>query len=143
MKWTVLALLLAVTSVNYLDRLLLSVLAPVLRDHFHFTEALYGNVNAAFQVFYALGFLASGALIDRYGVKRALTAGAICWSLASAMHASVTGAAQFGVWRAMLGFSEAVNFPACNKRRWPSGSRPRTGHWPPGGSSTRGPTSPR
>ncbi len=115
MQWTILALLLAVTSINYLDRLLLSVLAPVLRDHFHFTEGLYGNVNAAFQVFYALGFLASGAIIDRYGVKKGLTVGAICWSLASAMHASVVGAAQFGVWRAILGFSEAINFPACNK----------------------------
>ena len=115
MKWFVLALLLVVTSVNYLDRLLLSVLAPVLRDQFHFSEQLYGNVNAAFQICYAVGFLISGALIDRYGLKRGLAVGAAVWSVVSAMHASVTSAAQFGLWRALLGFSEAVNFPACNK----------------------------
>jgi MFS transporter, ACS family, hexuronate transporter len=115
MRWVVLALLLAVTSVNYLDRLLLSVLAPVLRDQFHFNESLYGNINAAFQICYAFGFLASGALIDRYGVKRGLAVGAALWSVASAMHATVTGAAQFGVWRGVLGLTESVNFPACNK----------------------------
>ena len=108
-------MLLAVTSINYLDRLLLSVLAPVLRDYLHFTDSLYGNVNAAFQVSYAFGFLAAGALIDRYGLKKGLAAGAALWSVASAMHASVTGAVQFGAWRAMLGLTEAVNFPACNK----------------------------
>jgi ACS family hexuronate transporter-like MFS transporter len=104
MRWTVLAMLLAVTSINYLDRLLLSVLTPVFRDYFHFTEHLYGNVNAAFQLFYAFGFLASGVLIDRYGLTKGLAAGAALWSVASAMHASVTGATQFGAWRAMLGF---------------------------------------
>jgi len=115
MRWIVLALLLAVTSINYLDRLLLSVLSPILRDHFHFSESLYGNINAAFQICYAFGFLASGWLLDKYGVKRGLAAGAALWSVASALHASVTGAAQFGAWRALLGLSEAVNFPACNK----------------------------
>ena len=115
MRWFVLALLLAVTSINYLDRLLLSVLAPVLRDHFHFTERLYGYVNGSFQICYAFGFLASGALLDRYGVKRSLAVGAAVWSVASALHATVTGAAQFGAWRGLLGLTEAVNFPACNK----------------------------
>ncbi len=115
MRWVVLALLLAVTSINYLDRLLMSVLAPVLRDQFHFTTRLYGNVSAAFQICYALGFLVSGALIDRYGVKRGLAVGAAIWSVVSAMHATVSGAAEFGAWRALLGLSEAVNFPACNK----------------------------
>jgi MFS transporter, ACS family, hexuronate transporter len=114
-RWVVLALLLAVTSINYLDRLLLSVLAPVIRDQFHFNPSLYGNINAVFQLCYAFGFLASGALIDRYGVKRGLAVGATLWSVASAMHASVTGAAQFGVWRGILGLTESINFPACNK----------------------------
>ena len=69
MRWIVLALLLTVTSINYLYRLLLSVLSPILRDHFHFSESLYGNINAAFQICYAFGFLASGWLLDKYGVK--------------------------------------------------------------------------
>ena len=108
-------MLLAVTSINYLDRLLLSVLAPVLRDYFHFTDNLYGNISGAFQIAYAIGFLVLGKMIDRFGTKKGLALAATVWSVASAMHAVVTGAAQFGGWRVVLGFSEAANFPACTK----------------------------
>lgn len=111
----ILSLLLAVTSINYLDRLLLSVLAPVLRDYFHFNESLYGNISGAFQIAYAIGFLVLGRLLDRFGTKTGLAIAATVWSIASALHATVTGAAQFGGWRVVLGFSEAANFPACTK----------------------------
>jgi len=64
MRWAVLSMLLAVTSINYLDRLLLSVLAPVLRDYFHFNESLYGNISGAFQIAYAVGFLVLVRMLD-------------------------------------------------------------------------------
>jgi ACS family hexuronate transporter-like MFS transporter len=115
MRWIVLSMLLAVTSINYLDRLLLSVLAPVLRDYFHFNESLYGNISGAFQIAYAVGFLVLGRMLDRFGTKTGLAVAATVWSLASAMHATVTGAAQLGGWRVVLGFSESANFPACSK----------------------------
>jgi len=115
MRWAVLALLLAVTSINYLDRLLFSVLSPVLRDEFRFNEQLYGNVTAAFQVAYAIGFLALGPMLDRLGTRAGLSLAAVVWTLASFLHSTVTGAAQFGIWRGLLGFSEGANFPACNK----------------------------
>ncbi len=111
----VLSLLVAVTTINYLDRLLLSVLAPVLRDSFHFSDSVYGNISGAFQIAYALGFLALGKLVDRYGTKIGLAVAAAVWSAASLMHATVTSAGQFGAWRALLGLSEGANFPACNK----------------------------
>ena len=56
-RWIVLWLLFAATTINYLDRLLFSTLSPVLRDEFHFTPAQYGNLSAAFQSSYAIGFL--------------------------------------------------------------------------------------
>ncbi len=115
MRWIVLSMLLAVTSINYLDRLLLSVLAPVLRDYFHFNESLYGNISGAFQIAYAIGFLVLGRMLDRFGTKTGLAVAATVWSLVSAMHATVTSAAQFGGWRVALGFSESANFPACSK----------------------------
>ena len=115
MRWAVLALLLAVTSINYLDRLLFSVLSPVLRDEFRFDERLYGNVTAAFQVAYAVGFLALGPMLDRLGTKAGLALAALVWTVASLLHATVSGAAQFGIWRGLLGFAEGANFPACNK----------------------------
>ena len=115
MRWMILSLLVAVTMINYLDRLLLSVLSPVLRDYFHFNESLYGNVSAAFQIAYAFGFLALGKFVDRYGTKVGLGVAAAVWSTASLMHATVTNASQFGAWRAMLGLAEGANFPACTK----------------------------
>jgi len=115
MRWKVLALLVAATMVNYLDRLLLSVLSPVLRDYFHFSERLYGVVTGAFQIAYAVGFLVLGRWVDRVGTKTGLAVAAAAWSVASLLHATVTGAAQFGVWRTMLGFFEGAIFPSCTK----------------------------
>jgi ACS family hexuronate transporter-like MFS transporter len=115
MRWLVLGLLVTVTMVNYLDRLLLSVLSPVLRDYFHFNERLYGNITGAFQIAYAFGFLALGKIVDRVGTKMGLGIAAAVWSAASLLHATVTNAAQFGAWRAVLGLAESANFPACNK----------------------------
>jgi len=111
----VLSLLLAVTTINYLDRLLMSVLAPVLRDYFHFSSSLYGNISGAFQIAYAIGYLIMGRLVDKYGVKAGLGIAAAVWSVASLLHATVTGATQFGGWRTLLGFAEGANFPSCNK----------------------------
>jgi ACS family hexuronate transporter-like MFS transporter len=101
--------------VNYLDRLLLSVLSPVLRDYFHFDETLYGNITGAFQIAYAFGFLALGKFVDRVGTKVGLGVAAAVWSVASLLHATVASAVQFGAWRAVLGLAESANFPACNK----------------------------
>lgn len=130
MRWIVLGMLLAVTSINYLDRLLLSVLAPVLRDTFHFSESLYGNISGAFQIAYAIGFLVLGRMIDRFGTKRGLAVAATAWSMVSALHATVTGAAQFGGWRVVLASRKRPTFPHAPKRyrngfRWKNGrSRP-------------------
>ena len=115
MRWIVLGLLLAATTINYLDRLMLSVLSPVLRDYFHFNESMYGNITAVFQLAYAFGYLFLGRLLDRMGTRYGFAIAAAVWSAASALHATVTGAAQFGIWRGMLGFAEGANFPACSK----------------------------
>jgi hypothetical protein len=88
MRWIVLGLLVTVTMVNYLDRLLLSVLSPVLRDYFHFNESLYGNITGAFQIAYAFGFLALGKFVDRVGTKIGLGVAAAVWSAASLLHAA-------------------------------------------------------
>ena len=115
MRWFVLSLLFAVTTINYMDRLMLSVLSPVLRDSFHLNESLYGNIAAAFQLSYALGYIVLGKAIDKFGTRTGLAVAAIVWSFASALHATVSDATQFGAWRALLGFSEGANFPACSK----------------------------
>lgn len=110
-----LGLLTAVTMVNYLDRLVLTVLAPVLRDYFHFDERLYGYIAGAFQIAYAFGFLVLGRWVDRVGTKIGLGVAVMVWSGASMLHATVSNAAQFAAWRGMLGLAESANFPACTK----------------------------
>ncbi len=76
---------------------------------------MYGMITASFQVAYMGGALAGGKLIDHFGTRMGLSMSAGIWSVAAVLHSSVTSPMQFGVWRAVLGFAEAANFPAANK----------------------------
>ncbi|MEO7038157.1 MAG: hypothetical protein ABI548_29585 [Polyangiaceae bacterium] len=60
-RWAVCALLFFATTINYVDRPILSLLKPILDGEFHWTNAQFGQVNAAFQAAYALGLLGFGA----------------------------------------------------------------------------------
>ena len=68
-RWWILTLLFCITTINYLDRIVLSVLIPVIREDLHITTEQYGYVTGAFQLAYTLGFLFMGRLIDRYGTR--------------------------------------------------------------------------
>jgi ACS family hexuronate transporter-like MFS transporter len=114
-RWWVLSLLFLSTVINYLDRMVLSVLIPVIRDQFHFDESVYGNITAAFQMAYTVGALICGYLLDTLGTKigMALTVGV--WSVATMLHASAGSPLQIGIWRGLLGLAESGNFPAATK----------------------------
>src|SRR3546814_6375686 len=68
-RWLIVGVLFAATTVNYIDRTMLGLLAPTLGDELKWTENDYGNIVTAFQFAYALGFLLMGWLIDRFGPK--------------------------------------------------------------------------
>ena len=68
-RWLVCLLLFLATTINYVDRQILALVKPILDDQFHWTNAEYGRVNAAFQLAYAIGLLGFGALVDRVGTK--------------------------------------------------------------------------
>ena len=68
-RWTVCALLFLATTVNYIDRQILSLLKPILDDQLKWTNEEFGIVNASFQAAYAVGLLAFGWFIDKYGTK--------------------------------------------------------------------------
>jgi ACS family hexuronate transporter-like MFS transporter len=114
-RWWVAIMLCAVTMIGYIDRLALSVAAPLIRSEFGFTNEQYGFITAAFLVTYAAGQLLLGPLIDRFGSKRSLSLAVFWWSVASALHALARGVWGFFAARAMLGITEAVNFPAAYK----------------------------
>lgn len=101
--------------IGYVDRLALSVAAPVVRRQFDFTNEQYGLITLAFLLCYALGQLFLGPVIDRLGSKRALSLAVLWWSVASMLHALGRGVGSFFAARAFLGITEAVNFPAAFK----------------------------
>ncbi len=114
-RWWVAIMLCAVTMIGYVDRLALSVAAPVIRKEFGFTNEQYGFITMGFLATYAAGQLLLGPVIDRLGSKRSLSLAVFWWSLASCLHAFARGVGGFFAARAFLGVTEAVNFPAAYK----------------------------
>ena len=115
MRWRIAILLCLVTAISYVDRQALSVAAPVVRDEFHLTNTQYGWIAYAFLMAYALGQLVLGPLIDRLGTRRSFTLAVVWWSVAAMLHALGRGFVSFFALRALLGVTEAVNFPAALK----------------------------
>jgi len=114
-RWTVCALLFVVTTINYVDRQVLGILAPTLQRELHWSEAAYGDVVSWFSLPYAFAFLAAGRLFDRIGVRRGFAAAVIAWSLAAIAHAFARTTAMFSAARALLGVAESANFPGAIK----------------------------
>jgi ACS family hexuronate transporter-like MFS transporter len=114
-RWIVCGLLFFATTVNYIDRQILSLLKPILDDELHWTNEQFGQVNAVFQGCYALGALAFGRFIDRFGTKIGYATSIAAWSLAAAGHALVGSIGGFFLARSCLGLGEGGNFPSAIK----------------------------
>jgi ACS family hexuronate transporter-like MFS transporter len=114
-RWTICALLFVATTINYVDRQVLGILAPTLQRELHWTEADYGDIVSWFSFAYAFGFLVAGRVIDWIGVRRGLATAVVAWSIAAIGHAFARTAAGFSIARAMLGASESAIFPGSIK----------------------------
>jgi ACS family hexuronate transporter-like MFS transporter len=134
-RWTICALLFFATTVNYLDRQVLSLLHPMLEKEFNWTNSDYANITSAFQFIYAISMLFAGRIVDKLGTKWGYAISLIVWSAGAVMHAlaipigqglsSMLGWAGLGLIpvsvlgfiasRAVLGFGESGNFPAAIK----------------------------
>jgi ACS family hexuronate transporter-like MFS transporter len=134
-RWTICGLLFFATTVNYLDRQVLSLLQPYLAEKFSWTNSDYANITAVFQFGYALSMLFAGRIIDKLGTKKGYAWAIVIWSLAAIIHAAAIpigetmsailgwfGIAGFSISvmgfmfsRAILAFGEAGNFPAAIK----------------------------
>ncbi len=134
-RWTICALLFFATTVNYLDRQVLSLLQPVLAERFNWSNSDYANITAVFQFGYAISMLFAGRFIDKLGTKKGYAWAIVIWSIGAIIHAlaipigqsaatllgflgmasvsvSVVG---FMIGRAVLALGEAGNFPAAIK----------------------------
>lgn len=114
-RWTVCALLFFATTISYVDRQVLSILAKTLETKIGWDSVQYGWITAAFQAAYAVGLLGAGRLIDVLGTRTGFAAAIALWSVAAMGHAAAASAVAFGAARALLGLGEAANFPACIK----------------------------
>ncbi|MGV8096810.1 MAG: MFS transporter [Mangrovibacterium sp.] len=114
-RWTICALVFFATTVNYLDRQVISLLKPILEKEFNWTETDYSNVVIAFQIAYAIGFAGFGRIIDKMGTKLGYALSLTLWSLSAMGHALAKTTFGFCVARASLGLSEGGNWPAAIK----------------------------
>ncbi len=114
-RWTICALLFVATTINYIDRQVLGILAPTLQRALNWSEADYGDIVSWFSFAYAFGFLAAGRLIDLIGVRRGLGSAVVAWSAAAIGHAFAKTVAGFSFARALLGVSESAIFPGSIK----------------------------
>lgn len=134
-RWTICALLFFATTVNYLDRQVLSLLKPSLEEKFGWSNSQYADIAAVFQFTYAISMLFAGRIIDKLGTKKGFAWAISIWSVGAVIHAlaipigegmaAVLGWAgivavpvsvlgfMFG--RAVLAFGEAGNFPGAIK----------------------------
>jgi ACS family hexuronate transporter-like MFS transporter len=114
-RWRICGLLFFATTINYMDRQILGILAPDLQRDIGWTESQYGWIAAAFTYSYAFGLLFAGRYLDRTGVKKGFAFAVSGWSLAACGHALVSTPFGFGFARALLGATEAGNFPSALK----------------------------
>lgn len=114
-RWTICSLVFFATTINYLDRAVLSLLKEYLDAEFKWTKTDYANITVAFQLSYAVGMMFVGQLIDRLGTKLGYAVSLAAWSLAAIGHGWVSSTVGFFVARAALGITESGNFPAAIK----------------------------
>src|ERR1041384_2391425 len=86
-RWFICALLLAIVSLNYVDRQVLSVLKPTLQKEYGWSEIGYGDVVFWFQAAYGIGYVAFGRIVDRLGAKISCSIAVIIWTIAHIAHA--------------------------------------------------------
>jgi ACS family hexuronate transporter-like MFS transporter len=114
-RWTICALVFFATTVNYLDRQVISLLKSVLSDELKWDDGDYANIEIAFKLFYSFGMLIAGRVVDKLGTKKGYAMATGLWSLAAVGHAFANSAFGFMIARAFLGVTEAGNFPAAIK----------------------------
>src|SRR5262245_54020819 len=114
-RWTICALLFFATTINYVDRQVLSLLAKTLQTTVGWTDIEYSNITSTFTAAYAIGKLACGRLLDRYGARIGFAVAVGFWSIAAMVHAAAASAFTFGIARGLLGLGEAANFPGSIK----------------------------
>lgn len=114
-RWWIAALLFASTTINYIDRQTLSVLAPYLKRDFAWSNSDFALIVIAFRAAYTIFQVVSGRLLDKLGTKRGLSVAVLWYSAVAMATSAATGLRSFAVFRFLLGAGEAANWPGAAK----------------------------
>ena len=112
LRFGVAALLCLASTLNYLDRQTLSVLADTIKRELGLSASDYANITSAFLVSYMVMYLVGGRIVDRIGTRASFLVFASAWSLATMVHGLAGSVRQFQAARLLLGATQPVNFPA-------------------------------
>src|SRR3979409_1887385 len=115
LRWWIVSLIFLATLINYIDRLTISVLAPVITRDLGLTNTEFGGIITWFLLAYTISQGLSGKLYDRVGTKRGFVYSIVLWSVAAMSHAFARGLASLSVFRFILGLGEAGNWPGAAK----------------------------
>ena len=115
LRWWIVGLIFLATLINYIDRLTISVLAPVITHDLGLSNTEFGGILTWFLFAYTISQGLSGKLYDRIGTKRGFVCSIMLWSIAAMAHAFARGLASLSVFRFVLGLGEAGNWPDAAK----------------------------
>jgi ACS family hexuronate transporter-like MFS transporter len=114
-RWWIAALLFASTTINYIDRQTLSVLAPYLKRDYGWSNTDFAMIVIAFRAGYTIFQVVSGRLLDRLGTRRGLSLAVLWYSVVAIATSAAAGLKSFAMFRFLLGAGEAANWPGATK----------------------------
>ena len=114
-RWWIAGLLFASTTINYIDRQTLSVLAPYLKRDYGWTNSDFALIVIAFRAAYTIFQLVSGRVLDRLGTRRGLSLAVMWYSVVAMATSAAVGLKSFAMFRFLLGAGEAANWPGATK----------------------------
>jgi ACS family hexuronate transporter-like MFS transporter len=115
LRWWIIGLVFLATLINFIDRLTVSILGPVIMSQLQLTNTQFGSITAWFLVAYTVSQGFSGKLYDHVGVKRGFTVSVLVWSIAASCMQFARGLTDLRVLRVILGLGEAGNWPGAAK----------------------------
>ncbi len=115
LRWMIIGLVFFITVINYIDRMTISVLAPVITKDLGLSNTEFGAITTWFLIAYTLSQGVSGKIYDRFGNKAGFSFSVFVWSVGAVLHAFATGIGSLSAFRFILGFGEAGNFPGAAK----------------------------
>ena len=115
LRWWIAALIFLATLINFVNRLTVAVLAPVITHDLGLSNFQFATIANSFLIAYTLSQGLSGKLYDRIGAKRGFSLSVTVWSLASMAHAFARGVVSLECFRFLLGLGEAGNWPGAAK----------------------------